>query len=96
MKITLSSGNVYADLNILNPEDMQKKSRVVMDIGFILSGDFLLDLHNKRHLNMAAEALTTQGYILTKVLNGHFEDIDLSKLESWRSKLYAMQFRSLE
>lgn len=72
-KITRSSGNVYADLGISNPEEHAVKSELVRRISGALKSQAL-------DQTSAAKKLSITQPDVSRMLNGHFEQFSVERL----------------
>ena len=73
MKITKSSGNVYADIGVANPEAMLAKAQLAQRIGSIIAA-------RKLTQRDAAETIGMTQPKLSNVLRGHFRGVSEAKL----------------
>lgn len=73
MKIERSSGNVFADIGVANPEEQLLKAGLVMKLADVMRG---------RGLNQTAAAKLTgiSQPDLSRMLHGHFRDISAERL----------------
>ena len=75
MKIEDSSGNIYADIGMANPEEMLRKARFVEQISEVITC-------SEGRISWAASIIGLSETRLKEVLRGHFQDykdVDLIK-----------------
>lgn len=79
-KITVGSGNVYADLQIKNPEEMLRKAQLVAS---------LQDIIEKRGLSQreAAKCMGLTQSKLSLLLRGKFQGVSEAKIMDCHAKL---------
>ena len=72
-KITKSSGNVYADLGIKNPEEHTLKAELVRRIAAVMKEQDLTQTAAARHLGIEQPDVS-------KLLKGHFRQFSVERL----------------
>ncbi len=72
-KITKSSGNLYADLGIKNPEEHALKAELVRRIATTLGGRQLTQKETAKRLGIAQPDVS-------KLLRGHFRQVSVERL----------------
>lgn len=79
-KVTKSSGNIFADIGLVNPEEMLVKAQIVHKIEQEIK---------KRNLTQAeaAKLMDIPQPRVSKIVNGMFHDISESKLMHCLNKL---------
>ena len=80
MKIDESSGNVYADIGVANPEQMLSKARIVAQISQVITC-------SAARISGAASCLGLSEARLKELLRGHFQDYKEVDLMEYLEKL---------
>jgi predicted XRE-type DNA-binding protein len=73
VRITKSSGNVYADLGLKNPEEHALKAELVRRIAELLEGERLSQTEAARRLGIAQPDVS-------RMLNGHLRQFSVERL----------------
>ena len=81
MKIENSSGNVYADIGMANPEQMLKKARIVAQINQVITC-------SEGRTSRAASIIGLSETQLKEVLRGQFQDYREVDLIEYLEKLH--------
>ena len=81
MKIENSSGNVYADIGVANPEQMLRKARIVAQISQVINC-------SAGRISSAAGILGLSETKLKELLRGHFQDCKEVGLMEYLEKLH--------
>jgi len=72
-KVTKSSGNVYADLGLKNPDEHALKAELVRQIAAVMKGQELTQ-------TAAARRLGIEQPDVSKLLRGHFRQFSVERL----------------
>lgn len=72
-KITKSSGNVFADLGLRNPEEHQLKAELVRQVAAMLAQEGLNQTEAARRLQIAQPDVS-------RMLRGHFRQFSVERL----------------
>ena len=81
MKIENSSGNVYADIGVANPEQMLRKARIVAQISQVITC-------SAGRISRAASILELNEARLKELLRGQFQDYREVDLMEYLEKLH--------
>ena len=81
MKIEKSSGNVYADIGVANPEQMLRKALIVAQISLVIT-------YSEDRISRAVGILGLSETELKELLHGHFHDYREADLVEYLEKLY--------
>lgn len=81
MKIDESSGNVYADIRVANPEEMLRKARIVAQISQVINC-------SAGRISSVAGILGLSETELKELLRGHFQDYREIDLMEYLEKLH--------
>lgn len=81
MKIENSSGNVYADIGVANPEQMLRKARIVAQISQVIT-------YSEGRISRAVGILGLSETELKQLLHGHFHDYQEADLVEYLEKLH--------
>ena len=81
MKIENSSGNVYADIGVANPEQMLRKARIVAQINHVIA-------RSEGRITWAASIIGLSETQLKEVLRGQFQDYREADLIEYLEKLH--------
>ena len=81
MKIENSSGNVYADIGMANPDEMLKKARIVAQINQVITC-------SEGRISSAAGILGLAETQLKELLRGQFQDYLEADLIEYLEKLH--------
>lgn len=76
----ISSGNVYADIGVPDPQGMYDKSKIVMVMGAVMKRCRLTDKQSAKILGIEASGLAA-------IMRGHFSDIAESRLVGFLDRL---------
>ena len=81
MKTEKSSGNVYADIGVANPEQMLRKARIVAQISQVIA-------YSEDRISRAMGILGLSESDLKELLHGHFQDYREVDLMEYLEKLH--------
>ena len=81
MKIEKSSGNVYADIGVANPEQMLRKALIVAQISQVIS-------YSEDRISRAVGILGLSESDLKELLHGHFHAYREADLMEYLEKLH--------
>ena len=81
MKIDESSGNIYADIGVVNPEQMLSKARIVAQISKVIT-------FSVGRISSAASILELSEARLKELLHGQFQDYREVDLMEYLEKLH--------
>lgn len=81
MKTEKTSGNVYADIGMANPEQMLKKARIVAQINQVITC-------SEGRTSRAASIIGLSETQLKELLHGHFHDYREADLVEYLEKLH--------
>ena len=81
MKIDESSGNVYADIRVANPEEMLRKARIVAQTSQVINCSAV-------RISSVACILGLSETELKELLRGHFQDYREIDLMEYLEKLH--------
>ena len=81
MKTEVSSGNVYADIGVANPEQMLRKARIVAQISQVITC-------SAGRISRAASILELNEARLKELLRGQFQDYREVDLMEYLEKLH--------
>ena len=81
MKTENSSGNVYVDIGVANPEQMLRKALIVTQISQVLT-------YLEGRISRAAGILGLSETELKELLHGHFQDYREADLVEYLEKLH--------
>ena len=81
MKTENSSGNVYVDIGVANPEQMLKKARIVAQISQVIT-------YSEGRISRAVGILGLSETELKELLHGHFQDYREADLVEYLEKLH--------
>lgn len=81
MKIDESSGNIYADIGVVNPEQMLSKARIVAQISQVIK-------RSEGGISSAASILELSETRLKELLRGQFQDYREVDLMEYLEKLH--------
>ena len=81
MKIENSSGNVYVDIGVANPEQMLRKARIVAQISQVIAC-------SEGRITWAAKIIGLSETQLKEVLRGQFQDYREADLIEYLEKLH--------
>ena len=81
MKIEKSSGNVYADIGVANPEQMLRKARIVAQISQVIA-------YSEDRISRAMGILGLSESDLKELLHGHFHAYREADLMEYLEKLH--------
>ena len=81
MKIDESSGNIYADIGVVNPEQMLSKARIVAQISQVIK-------RSEGGISRASDIIRLSETQLTEFLLGHFQDCREVDLMEYLAKLH--------
>jgi len=81
MKIENSSGNIYADIGVVNPEQMLSKARIVAQISQVIT-------YSEGRILRAVSILGLSETELKELLHGHFQDYREADLIEYLEKLH--------
>ena len=81
MKIENSSGNVYVDIGVANPEQMLRKARIVAQISQVITC-------SEGRITWAANIIGLSETQLKEVLRGQFQDYRETVLIEYLEKLH--------
>ncbi|MEJ3596973.1 MULTISPECIES: XRE family transcriptional regulator [Pseudomonas] len=81
MKIEKSSGNVYADIGVANPEQMLRKALIVAQISQVIT-------YSEDRISRAVGILGLSESDLKELLHGHFHAYREADLMEYLEKLH--------
>lgn len=81
MKTEKTSGNVYADIGVANPEQMLRKARIVAQISQVIT-------YSEGRISRAVGILGLSETELKELLHGHFHDYREADLVEYLEKLH--------
>ena len=81
MKIEKSSGNVYADIGVANPEQMLRKARIFAQISQVIT-------YSEDRISRAVGILGLSESDLKELLHGHFHAYREADLMEYLEKLH--------
>ena len=81
MKIEKSSGNVYADIGVANPEQMLRKAQIVAQISQVIA-------YSEDRISRAMGILGLSESDLKELLHGHFHAYREADLMEYLEKLH--------
>ena len=81
MKIENSSGNVYVDIGVANPEQMLRKARIVAQISQVIA-------YSEDRISRAMGILGLSESDLKELLHGHFHAYREADLMEYLEKLH--------
>lgn len=81
MKIEKSSGNVYADIGVANPEQMLRKARIVAQISQVIA-------YSEDRISRDMGILGLSESDLKELLHGHFHAYREADLMEYLEKLH--------